>query len=310
MIRSLYSFMVILCFGINCEAQLAKVPLLIQGDNIFVKIKYRSIDSLLFVFDTGASGTIMDSLTAIRAGLSTMNLKKAIAYGSGGAQSYSIASNQTLSLSDAVEINPVSLVLMNMEPLRKASGHRIDGIIGYDILKKYIASMNFIRKEITFYNNMQSVDTIDYVAIPVEFSKGINIPRFPLIIGVENGKTFTGKVMFDSGAATTLLISAPFSNFHHLNREICDSKIAYSRGLNAVNTAENVTISSMNIGNFKFGKMVVHLTKDDNALPKDGYMGLIGMNIINRFDVILNYVDRKIYLKPNINYGKFFKDSL
>jgi len=291
-------------------AQVAVIPFEIQGKNIFIKVSINQKDSLLLVFDTGATGTLVDSLSAERAGVEKAGRKDVDAIGSGGSKKYIMALNQTVHLPGNITLDSIDLVLMNFSSLKTISGTQIDGLIGYDLLNKYTTKIDFDNHKLFLYKNMKNVDTIGYTGIPFEFSKGINIARFPISIQSENGEIFTGKVMFDSGAATTLLISAPFRNFHNLKNKLGPAVSANGRGLNATTIGEAATIKSMKFNGFKLGKMVVSSTIDDNAPPKDGYLGIIGMEIIKRFNVIIDYTNKKIYLKPNSYFDTPFVDTL
>ena len=151
------------------------------------------------------------------------------------------------------------------------------------------------------------MDTSGYVGIPFEFSKNILIPRFPITIKLANGENFTGKVMFDTCNAATLLISTPFSKFHHFNDKLGKTLVTEGRGLSAVTQDRLANIKAMSFNGFNFGEMGVSLTINDAAEPKDGYLGILGIDVIKRFHVILDYPHQKIYLRPNGLYNEVFK---
>ncbi len=152
------------------------------------------------------------------------------------------------------------------------------------------------------YGNISRADTAGYTRIPFEFSKGILIPRFPVTVTLAGGDSFTGRVMFDCGNALTLIVSTPFSKFHDFNRRLGPVIYGQGRGLNAVTTDQVAAIRSMSFDGFDFGRMVIRLTVNDKAEPKDGYLGILGTEVIRRFNVIIDYAGHAIFLKPNGNY--------
>lgn len=287
------------------KAQVTEIPFETQGAHLFIKVNTSHSDTLRFVFDTGATGASIDSAAAEKAGVSKENREKVSVAGSGGSQIYTMAVNQTLKLK-GVEIENVNLAMVNFAALSASAGLRLDGIVGYEILNKYVTQLDFERKKILLYNNIKSVDTTGYIGIPFEFSKNILIPRFPISITLANGETFTGKVMFDTGSASTLLVSAPFSRFHGFDGKLGETGFSVGRGMNTATKDQLAIIKSMSFNGFNFGKMSIRLTVNNTAEPKDGYLGILGMEVIKRFNVILDYANKKIYLKPNKAYGNSF----
>ena len=291
-----------LCSSLSGYAQLATFPFQLKDKNILIKAKVNNSDSLDLIFDTGSTATLIDSLTAEQFGIGKENRQVVETVGSGGSRNYLMATQQEIQLPQHIRLSGIDVILMNFSKLESATGKKMKGIIGYDLLSKYVTSFDFDRKCISLFHQIKEVDTTGYTGIPFEFSKGIQIPRFPVTITTQGNKQFTGKVMFDSGASLSLFISAPFKNFHHLNTEIGPSKLVKGRGLNESTTDQKATIKSMHFYGFHFGQMGISLAVDDQAEKKDGYLGLLGLDIIRRFNVIIDYPNHKIFLKPNKYY--------
>ncbi|SEB21718.1 retropepsin-like aspartic protease [Pedobacter hartonius] len=283
------------------SAQIAQIPFEFNGKHIFVKVLTNQSDTLRYIFDTGATTASIDSATAERSGISKDNRRTVTAEGSGDSQNYSMALHQSLKL-NTIEMKDVNLLIVNFASLSAKIGSKLDGVIGYEILNKYTTQFDFDQKKIFLYDQIKSVDTTGYTAIPFEFSKNILIPRFPVSITLTNGEVFTGKVMFDTGSIFTLVISSPFSKYHNLERKIGKTHISSSTGLNAITKDQVAVIKGMSFNGFEFGSMDVRLTLNENAVSKDGYLGILGIEIIKHFNVIVDYANKKIYLKPNSAY--------
>lgn len=287
-------------------AQIAQIPFEFKGTHLSIQVKTKASENLNFIFDTGCTGASIDSAAAVKAGISRENTQAVSVAGSGGAQSYQMALHQNLTI-DNLEIKDLNLVLMNFSAFSTDVGERLDGIIGYEILNQYVTQIDFDQKKLLFYDQIKSVDTTGYTGIPFEFSRNILIPRFPVAITLANGQTFSGKVMFDTGNAFSLLVSTPFNKFHHFDSKLGQTSLASSRGANAMSQDQLANIKSMSFNGFEFGEMGIRLTVNDKAEPKDGYLGILGMEVIKRFHVILDYAHEKIYLKPNKSFHNFMK---
>lgn len=299
-------------------AQIAQIPFEFKGTHLSIQVKTKASENLNFIFDTGCTGASIDSAAAVKAGIGRENMQTVSVAGSGGEQSYQMALHQNLKM-DNLEIKDLNLVLMNFSSLSNDIGSHLDGIIGYEILNQYVTQIDFDQKKLSFYDQIKSVDTTGYTGIPFEFSKNILIPRFPIAITLANGQTFKGKVMFDTGNAFSLIVSTPFSKYHDFNSKLGQTSLTSGRGINAITQDQLANIKSMSFNGFDFGEMGIRLTVNDKAEPKDGYLGILGMEVIKRFHVILDYANKKIYLKPNKAYhaplkievsaGKFAEES-
>lgn len=292
------------CFCQLAEGQVAKTNFEFKGNHIFIKVGTGKSDSLLFVFDSGATNASIDSATAENAGVSKQSREIVNVGGHGGSQSYVMARDQTFRVA-GLDIEGVDPMLINFDAFSAETGLKIDGLIGYELLNRYITQIDFDNKEMLFYHAITDVKVAGYTAIPFEFNKGILIPRFPVTIQLMSGETFTGRVMFDCGGAFTLLVSTPFNKFHQISEKLPNRTKKQGRGLNTISSEEVDVIKGMSFNGFELGQMPIELTINDKAEPKDGYLGMIGIDIIKRFNVILDYANKMIYLKPN----KAYKDA-
>jgi len=287
-------------------AQIAKIPIVFNGKHLYFHVKYNNSDSLNFIFDTGSTHALIDSVTVEKEGLSKSNRTTVVVGGSGGSRQQTMVSNQQLKFK-GIELKDLNLILMNFSSLSKDLGSKVDGVIGYEILSKYTTILDFERKQMLLYDQIKSVDTTGYIGIPFEFSKNILIPRFPISITLANGESFTGKVMFDTGNAATLLVSTPFSKFHSFDSKLGETTITTGRGISVQTQDRQANIKAMSFNGFNFGPMGIGLSINSEAVPKDGYLGILGIDVIKRFHVILDYANHKIYLKKNNLFNEPFR---
>lgn len=139
--------------------------------------------------------------------------------GAGGTKSYDIILNQTLSLEKNIEIKNTHLVLTDLTKLKDKLEKNFDGIIGYSLLKKYVTKIDYEKQKILLFNKINEVDTSQFKSIKIELDNGIPIPQFDISIGLINGETHSGKILFDSGAGLTLLINTPYNQKYKLNQK-------------------------------------------------------------------------------------------
>jgi predicted metalloprotease with PDZ domain len=70
------------------------------------------------------------------------------------------------------------------------------------------------------------------------------------------------------------------------------------------------TVKEIKIGKYKFKRVPAHIFKDEynvTAYPQLG--GLIGNDVLRRFNLVINYGQKEIHLKPNTHFKESFDYS-
>lgn len=294
----------------SLDAQIAEIPFEIKDDLIFLKVNINdNTEVSTFLFDTGATSDLLDSTTASKLGLKA-NRKQDVS-GAGGSKSYDIILHQKITLQNKIKIKNTSLVLVDLTELKDALERDFDGIIGYSLLEKFITKIDYENKKILLYDKIKDVDTAGYKAIPFEFGNGIPIPQFNISITLKNGELFKDKILFDSGAGLTLLINTPYNKKNNLSEKAGKSLITELKNLLGESISEDVAITSMEIGGYNLGEMVISIANDKEGVSSyNNYLGILGAQVISKFNIILDYSSFTLYLKPNVNFGTPFEFPL
>ena len=279
------------------KAQIASIPFEMVGRTMYIKVKINNSDSLRFQFDTGGTGVLLDSLTAEQAGVSKTGRIATEAGGQGGSVSAFYIKHQEISLPGNTKLKNIEFTLMNLGDPKTGTSSAIAGIMGADLMNKYVTQIDFPNKRLLLYKRINDVDLRGFTPIKFDFYEDLNIPRFPVSIRLPNDEVVTGKVIFDSGAATTMLIFAPFSNYYSIKSKLGDVKSFAGRGLTANTTDIIAQIKGLDFDGFSFGPMNISVNVDDNAPKSPEYLGLLGIEVIRNFQVIMDYKHKVIYLK-------------
>jgi len=97
-------------------------------------------DTLNFILDTGSGGISLDSTTADYLQIKPVASDRTIR-GIAGIRQVSFVYNQKLRLGN-VEIDSLNFHINDYEILNAVYGERIDGIIGFSVLSRYIFKIN------------------------------------------------------------------------------------------------------------------------------------------------------------------------
>lgn len=298
--------LVFLLTVIVSQAQITKLPFkLLPGGHILLKVKMNKINQELdFVFDTGASTGVIDKATAKKLGLDST--EKVRVPGAGGVETYDLIRNQQLKISDKIDLSIPYMVSVDMTRFHEVSDKRYQGIIGYNLIHQNIMKIDYQNEELIIYKSFEDIDLNGYEKIPFEFHSGA-IPKIKLSFTL-NGQKYSGDVLFDSGAAQTLSINTPFVKKNNLNSLVDKKVVLKSENLGSTSTSEKIAIESVRIGKYKLNDLSIILSEDKQGVSSyDGLLGILGGKIIKRFNIILDYNNSTMYLKPNVLYKESFE---
>ena len=284
--RPFFSLLLAIGCFLSLAAQDYSIPF--EEDRlVFIEVRVNDDTTpLSFVFDTGASAAVLNKHHAERLGIQTTFQQST--GGASGVANLDIATEQTLHFGE-LELPVRHMALVDLTHLEERSGRKIDGIVGYDIIRRHITQLDFDNKQINLYSSSDEVTDIDaYSEIPI--SLNTSIPRVPLEFTLKNGTVIKGEFLFDSGANSNLIINTPFVRKHRLEDNIGDTYKRKHSGLNSSRYSSVGYIRSASFNDIEFEDIPISLSNTKSGvLSRKGFAGLLGAGIINRFQVVLDY---------------------
>lgn len=260
-------------------------------------------DSLNFILDTGSSGISLDSSTVEEKRLKT-ELSDISIVGIAGTRILSFVRNNTLNL-PGLSVSNLDFHIANYEILTETYGVKIDGIIGYSFLRQFIISINYDSLKIDVYSpGIFKYSRMGHVIKP-------GFTRIPIIDAfTKDNRKMDSKFYFDIGAGLSLLVSEKFAGDSSFLRRKRKSVVSQVEGLGGKAQMKLTTIRELKIGPYAFRGVPAYVFEDpNNVLAYPTLAGLIGNDILRRFNTILNYPAREIFLQPNSHYNDPFDYS-
>ena len=274
----------------------------IMGGVILVKAAlFNSNDSLQFILDTGSGGISIDSSTCVEHNILINSSNKSIS-GIGGKSTVSFTSTTSICFPN-LKLPSMPFHVYNYSQLSSIYGEKIDGVIGYAFFSKYIIKINFDRSLLMVY----SPGKIKYPF------KGnllhVKIQPLPLhAVSFKMRKKTQFNFFLDTGAGLPLLLSNQLvtdSNILSANQKTFTTQ---AEGLGGKKQMQLTVLKEVKMGPYKFKQVPTYLFKDDLnviAYPLSG--GLIGNEILRRFNLIINYPQNEIHLSPNLYFDAPFE---
>ncbi len=260
-------------------------------------------DSLNFVLDTGSGGISLDSATCDYLALPKKLSDKTVR-GIAGMKQVEFTYNHSLHLT-GLTVDNLDFHINDYEILTSAYGIRIDGIIGYSFLRRFIVMVNYdIMTLEVFTPGTFKYPRGGYLLRP-QFT---TLPMQP--VTVRDNTLVNGKFYFDTGAGLCMLLNAEMVQDSSLLKSKKKIYPTEAEGLGGKKAMNLTVIKEVRVGPYKFRNVPVYIFDDEfnvTAYPVLG--GLIGNDILRRFNVILNYPEQQIYIRPNKHYTDSFDYS-
>jgi hypothetical protein len=274
------------------------------GGVVVIKVKLANYpDSLNFILDTGSGGVSLDSTTCLKLNIVPTPSDKFI-IGIGGIRKVKFIRDQTLYIGD-VQIDSLNLHVSDYEVLSSVYGDKIDGIIGFSFFSRYIVTINYDSNQVSIYSKGSW-----------KYPKGgfflkpaiVNIPVEGASLRDEaESRT---RFYFDTGAGLCLLLSSDFVNDSSIFNKEKKMFPTQAQGMGGKANMKITTMKEFRLGPYRFRNIPTHIFDDQYNITSYPYLGgLIGNDILRRFNIVLNYERRTFYLTPNTHFRDPFDYS-
>jgi hypothetical protein len=250
-------------------------------------------DSLNFILDTGSGGISLDTLTAAYYKLHMESSDRTIK-GIGGTKSLSFYRQGTLHFK-GLDVTNLDFHINDYQILTEVYGFRVDGIIGYSFFRRYIVGLDYNTGIISIYAPGSFKYPRNGTFLKPAFTN-IPVTRHE----ISDLKTYMSNFYFDTGAGMCMMFSEQFVTDSVLispKRKVVTTQV---EGLVGKITMKLSTIKSVKLGPYRFKRVPVHIYKDSvNVFNYPVLVGLLGSDLLRRFNIVINYPDRTIHLSPN-----------
>lgn len=284
---------------------LSRVPFdQLTGGIVILRAKLGDFqDTLNFILDTGSSGISLDSSTADYLKLKPVPTERTIR-GIAGIHKVSFLYNQRLHFPN-LTVDSLNFHINDYSVLTAVYGERIDGIIGYALLSRYIIKLDYDSMKLSICTR----GTIRYPRGGYLLKPNINmLVTQPL--RVRDGETMNTRALYDMGAGLCMLFSRDCAEDSNLVDKRKKTWVKEGEGLGGKIDMELFVLKELKLGPYKFRNVPSYIFDDENNVTQyPNTCGLLGNDILRRFNVILNYDKGDIYLMPNTRYNEPFDYS-
>jgi hypothetical protein len=289
----------------NSAKLLSSVPFkTFSGGIMVVRIQLGDLpDSLSFLIDTGSAGVSLDSSTCRHYEMLS-SASDQVLIGIGGARNPMVVKNQIIRLGECMT-DSVNLNVVDYNILSSVYGEKIDGILGNSFLARFIVSIDYDSSKLYLYSK-------GHFRYPRGgFSFNPAIAGLPIqTTEVKDASAITSRFFFDTGAGLCMLLSEDFVSDSALLKPSKKILQTQAEGLGGKVDMRLTYLKEVKIGPYRFRRVPTYIFNDENNIM--GYpnlSGLIGNDLLRRFNTILNYDQKEFYLIPNSHFRDPFDYS-
>jgi len=270
-----------------------RVPIELANDFIVLKVRVNRSRPLHFIFDTGASISVIDPQTAKALGLRAKGKLKLGA--TGGSVQSGLIGPVSLSLA-GVTVFKQPLATIDLDAFAPLFGYKIDGIIGYDFINNFVVEIDFAAGLMSLYETGSYKYAGAGESIPIELVE--KTPFVHVRIGLNEREPIVGKFEVDSGATGILSLNTPFVNKHKMLGTLTTHAQSKLGGAGGSAEAVKAHVSTVELGSLVVkNPLVVFAQGTAGSESSAEYDGELGAGFLSQFKTILDYSRSQMILE-------------
>ncbi len=283
------------------EADHARLPFDYRARHVWLKASVNGGEPQDFLFDTGASVTVLDSSWVAEHGLKTEGRMQAAGAGAAGGASFaSLASLKIAAGSgDGIELENVKVAVLDVNSsFAPLFWRRMAGVIGYDVISRFVVTIDYDDSVLVLNDPANWRYEGSEKPLPMVMNGTV-----PALTGVLDG-TDEGLFRLDVGSSSTVDLHAPFATAKRLKGRMGRTQAVDGVGFGGSFSSEIGRLRSMSLGPYEWDDPIVSVSNaTEGAFASEDFAGNIGNRILERFRVTFDYQRRHVYLEPGERYA-------
>ncbi len=295
-------------FQVPAGKEKVEIPFRFENNFILIDVMFNKIFPLTFIFDTGSENTVLTHKTF--ADLLDVDYERNYKIMGADLQQellVHLARGVQLDLA-TVPSNKVPLLVLeeNYFQFEKYTGIKIQGILGMDLFKLVVIQIDYKRKKLVLYRpDNFKIDDTKFKKYPIDVYRG---KAYLTVDGtITRSDTIPLKLLIDSGANIALLLHNDSDSSITLPPKLIPGKLG--DGLGGYIEGYMGRTYRLHIDPFEFSNITTHFQEVPvtlDSLNLNNRNGILGNEILSRFNVILVPYKNELYLKPERKYNRKF----
>ena len=271
------------------------------NNHLYFDVVIRDSIPALLVFDTGNTSLLLDSTFYAEHFATQGTLRKAFVGGAGdGRQMASVdMSGWEYRVGEFAHKDQTAVVLN----LRKILGNNVSGMFGMEFVRGRKVEFNYADQYMRILSDEQPDSS--YTCIDCKWLDDSKTRILvPVKIALDAMTSREGLFLVDMGSSGTIAINSSSVAKMGLTNHSDVQKMVYAvGGIGGSRTDNLIKLASVELGGLNVSNIRADYSGNaTGALADKRYDGLIGNELLERFDVIFDFAECKMYLRANRNF--------
>ncbi len=287
---------------LNMDRNGIVIPFKLVNNKTILPVKMNGLRKLNIILDSGMgwdgllimNPDLRDSIKLV--GALDVNLGGA---GSGKAQTALMSDSMNFSIGEA-KFNNQRIVILKGDSYK---GFKNDGVTGNSLFGHYTVLVNYDNLTLTLYEPGTKINDYTWYEIPITLNLN-NIPCINVKIAIENEEPIPILCYIDYASSEAIELLIKGDQKFTLPKETKDYYLG--RGLSGDINGKRGKIAKVIIGNFELSNVEAAFAPAEVRSKQKVADGVIANNLLRRFNLIFDYGNKKLYLKPNNSFYEKF----
>lgn len=279
----------------------ARIPIELSGNEIFLRLRVNGSEPLWFVLDTGAGSTVISTRAAEALGLKLEGSHQA--RGAGGQVPSSVVRGVRLDIG-GTRLEDLSATAIALTSIENAMGRRIDGILGYEFFRRFVVELDYENLLVSLYEPAG----FEYVgrgeSLPLTFA--LNHPYVRAKVAMPGREPVEGKFVLDTGSNLPLVLLDSFVKENRLAEPPTKTLKVTGRGVGGEVPMPIGRTGRLLLGSYSLENPVTSFPQS-GWFAREGAAGNIGGAVLRRFKVTFDYSRSLMFIEPNRRFPEPFE---
>ena len=276
--------------GIEGGKTSATLPFELLNNHIFVKVRLDGNEPLHMFLDTGGMNVVTPEV-AKRLGLEGQGALQGRGVGE-KSEDVALTRVKEMRVGDVV-LRDQTFFLFPLRGISEVEGVQVDGIIGYEVFKRFAVRINYAKQLLTFTLPEAFDGQGAGTAVAFTFDE-----QTPQVDGAIDG--LPGKFTLDTGSRSSLDLTAPFVEAHGLMAKYAP-KVEAMTGFGVGGGVRSAVTRAklLKLGTVEVPAPVTALTLNKKGSLASRYVaGNVGGGALRRFTVTFDYSRQTVWFAP------------
>lgn len=274
---------------------ISSISFTIEKNCIYFYCRVNETDSIKFLFDTGADGSVINkqSLTALQLKLDGKSLNE----GSNGTNEVESSSGNEIKIGNISKKG----VLFTVIPFETTT---FDGIMGTDLMQGYIIEIDYNNQVLNIYDkNDETINYKGYTRLKLYTNDYPTYIKSSIIV---KNKRYTGMFGLDTGADDALTVASPFAkDKDFINKMTKVGSAGFQGSDGSMYEMPIVLFPEIEFAGKHLYRIPTALSNSTEGIDASKKLaGFYGNAFLKKFNIILDYENHNIFFKLNKNLYK------